>query len=256
MKLLLFIFVLFAGMLGLHGQGSYEGRSISKIDVNIFGPPTVGKSYIKQNLQVEEGGIYKSVSIDKSIRNLMDTGTIKDVKVFIDPERTDKDGLCVIFKVTTKPRIEKIIFNGNDELNDKKLLKTVSLKIGDLFDESKAKSDKISLEDLYLEKGFWNSSISYQVLSSQSDSSTIVLQFDVEENDSRKIRKILFSGNTQLSDGELLDVMETAPWRFWRFWSIKSKYRPKILEEDLDQIVQKYRNEGFWILKLIDLIFW
>ena len=61
MKLLLFIFVLFAGMLGLHGQGSYEGRSISKIDVNIFGPPTVGKSYIKQNLQVEEGGIYKSV---------------------------------------------------------------------------------------------------------------------------------------------------------------------------------------------------
>ena len=85
MKLLLLIFVLFAGMLGLHGQGSYEGKSISKIDVNIFGPPTVGKSYIKQNLQVEEGGIYKSVFIDKSIRNLMDTGTIKDVKVFIDP---------------------------------------------------------------------------------------------------------------------------------------------------------------------------
>jgi outer membrane protein insertion porin family len=250
MKLLLYIFVLFAGMFCLHAQGSYEGKSISKIDVNIFGPPTVGKSYIKQNLQVEEDGIYKSVSIDKSIRNLMDTGTIKDVKVFIDPERTDKDGLCVIFKVTTKPRIEKIIFNGNDELNDKKLLKTVSLKIGDLFDESKAKSDKISLEDLYLEKGFWNSSISYQVLSSQSDSSKIVLQFDVEENDSRKIRKILFYGNTQLSDGELLDVMETAPWRFWRFWSIKSKYRPKILEEDLDQIIKKYRNEGFLDIKV------
>ena len=86
MKLLLYIFVLFAGMFCLHGQGSYEGKSISKIDVNIFGPPTVGKSYIKQNLQVEEGGIYKSVSIDKSIRNLMDTGTIEDVKVFIDPK--------------------------------------------------------------------------------------------------------------------------------------------------------------------------
>ena len=39
--------------------------------------------------------------------------------------------------------------------------------------------------------------------------------------------------------------METAPWRFWRFWSKRSRYRPSILEEDLNKLKTVYRNEGF-----------
>ena len=39
--------------------------------------------------------------------------------------------------------------------------------------------------------------------------------------------------------------METAPWRFWRFWSKRSKYRPEILEDDLEKLRDYYRNEGF-----------
>ena len=30
--------------------------------------------------------------------------------------------------------------------------------------------------------------------------------------------------------------METAEWRFWRFWSARSKYRPRILEDDLEKL--------------------
>ena len=37
--------------------------------------------------------------------------------------------------------------------------------------------------------------------------------------------------------------METAPWRFWRFWSKRSKYRPTILEEDIAKLKNLYRNE-------------
>ena len=245
MKPFLFLVILFFGYISLHAQDLYEGRVITSIKVDISGPPTVGQSYIKQNLQIEEGSIYGTASIDKSIRNLMDTGSIKDVKVFVDPENSNQDGLGVVFKVVTKPRIEKIIFDGNDELSDKKLSKTIVSYKGELYDESVAKSDKILLENLYLEKGFWNSSVNYQVIASKNDPSKIILQFDVRENDSRKIRKVLFSGNTQLKDNELLDVMETAPWRFWRFWSKRSKYLPRVLEEDLNKISQTYRNEGF-----------
>ena len=39
--------------------------------------------------------------------------------------------------------------------------------------------------------------------------------------------------------------METAPWRFWRFWSKRSRYQPAILEEDLDKLRTLYRDEGF-----------
>ena len=39
--------------------------------------------------------------------------------------------------------------------------------------------------------------------------------------------------------------METAPWRFWRFWSKRSRYRPAILEEDLNNLRSAYRDQGF-----------
>jgi outer membrane protein insertion porin family len=39
--------------------------------------------------------------------------------------------------------------------------------------------------------------------------------------------------------------METAPWRFWRFWSKRSRYRPAVLEEDLNNLRSAYRDEGF-----------
>jgi len=245
MKQIFLIALFWLGLLSIHGQESFEGKRISSIKVEVTGPPTVGKSYIKQNLQVEEGSIYSSSSIDKSIHNLMGTGSVRDVKVFIDPKKSNQQGLAVIFKVATKPRIEKILFYGNDELSDKKLLKSITSQVGELLDESVAKADKISLEDLYLEKGFWNSQVNYQILESEDDQSKVILRFDLVENDSRKIRKISFAGNSQLKDSELLDVMETAPWRFWRFWSKRSKYQPRILEEDLEQISQVYRNKGF-----------
>src|SRR5210317_1672673 len=78
---------------------SFEGKKISLIEIEILGPPTVGKSYIKQNLQVEEQGIYDTPSIDKSIQNLMDSGSIKDVKVFVDPRTSTEDKVALVFKV-------------------------------------------------------------------------------------------------------------------------------------------------------------
>ena len=230
---------------------SYSGgKTISTIKIEISGPPTVGESYVKQNLQVQEGDLYKTSSIDKSIRNLMETGSIRDVKVFKDPVSSKNDDVALVFKVVTKPRIEEIRFNGNDELSDKQLLKSISAEVGELYDEAKVKSDILSLESLYLEKGFWNSDVSYQVLRGEKESEKRILSFFIEENELRKIRRILFSGNIALDDGELLDAMETAPWRFWRFWSKRSKYLPSVLDDDIDEILQIYRNEGFLDVKI------
>jgi len=229
---------------------SFEGKKISLIEIEILGPPTVGKSYIKQNLQVEEQGIYDTPSIDKSIQNLMDSGSIKDVKVFVDPRTSTEDKLALVFKVTTKPRIDQITFVGNEEISDNKLSKTITSQVGELFDESKLKADLIALEDLYLEKGFWNSQVQHQVTKSKEDGAKIHLKFELIENDSRKIRKIQFSGNTEIEDDDLLEVMESAPWRFWRFWSKRSKYQPRVLEEDLEKIAQAYREKGFLDVQL------
>ena len=226
-----------------------DTKKIHSIDIKLQGPRTVSESFIRQNLQVEEGAIFRESSIDKSIRNLMDSGTIQDVKVYLDPDLENDEKVALVFKVKTKARVGEISFNGNDKISDKKLSKSISTKLGQMLDFSKVNADLKVLEDLYLEKGYWNIRIKSQVIdSTEKDEAKLV--FEILENEKRKISKISFIGNANLKKDKLLDVMETAEWRFWRFWSARSKYRPRILEDDLEKLKEAYRNEGFLGVRL------
>ncbi len=226
-----------------------DTKKIHSIDIKLQGPRTVSESFIRQNLQVEEGAIFRESSIDKSIRNLMDSGTIQDVKVYLDPDLENDEKVALVFKVKTKARVGEISFNGNDKISDKKLSKSISTKLGQMLDLSKVNADLKVLEDLYLEKGYWNIRIKSQVIdSTEKDEAKLV--FEILENEKRKISKISFIGNANLKKDKLLDVMETAEWRFWRFWSARSKYRPRILEDDLEKLKEAYRNEGFLGVRL------
>ena len=225
-------------------QNSAGARMISSIAIEIDGPQTVGKSYIRQNLQVETGMPYEALAIDKSIRNLMDTGTINDVKVYINPKESDEGSVSLVFQIRTKPRITEVRFVGNEELSNKKLKGSILQRVGDLMSETNLKKDQKMLENLYLEKGYWDSSVITRVETNKEGNGVSVV-FDITENDKRKIRRVEFLGNENLPSGDLLDKMETAPWRFWRFWSNRSKYRPEILEEDIEKLLLLYGDRGF-----------
>ena len=238
------ILFLSLGIFVLWAQIKPEGKEISSISIQLDGPKTIGESFILQNLQIETGIPYKSSAIDKSITNLMSTGAVEDVKVFLDPEKSSESKVAVVFKIFTKSRIGKILFEGNDKLSKRKLEKSVSISVGELLDEAEIKSDLREIEKLYLEKGYWNSNVDVEILQKEEDRSATVL-FRIAENEKRKINKIIFLGNKNISSKKLLNEMETAPWRFWRFWSKRSKYRPSILEEDLNKLRIAYRDHGF-----------
>jgi len=242
-----YFFCLFCGFLSANSvfsQNSANARVISSIAIEIFGPQTVGKSYIRQNLQVETGMTYEALAIDKSIHNLMDTGTINDVKVYINPKKSNEDSVSLVFQIRTKPRIAEIRFVGNEKLSDKKLKGSILQRVGDLMSEPNLKKDQETVESLYLEKGYWNSRVISRVETNKDGEGVLVI-FDIVENDKRKIRRVEFLGNKNLPSGDLLDEMETAPWRFWRFWSNRSKYRPEILEEDIEKLLLLYSDRGF-----------
>ena len=195
-------------------------------------------------MQVETGMTYEALAIDKSIHNLMDTGTINDVKVYINPKKSNEDSVSLVFQIRTKPRIAEIRFVGNEKLSDKKLKRSILQRVGDLMSEPNLKKDQETVESLYLEKGYWNSRVISRVETNKDGEGVLVI-FDIVENDKRKIRRVEFLGNKNLPSGDLLDEMETAPWRFWRFWSNRSKYRPEILEEDIEKLLLLYSDRGF-----------
>ena len=239
-----YVLFLFSGIIILWSQVGPDGKTISSIAIELNGPDTIGKSFILQNLQIETGIPYKSNAIDKSITNLMATGAIDDVKVFFDPDKSTQNEVALVFKIFTKSRIEKVIFEGNDKISTSKLEKSIEVSTGELLDEAEIKADQRALEKLYLEKGFWNSQVDSKIISKKGERGAQVV-FSIIENEKRKIKKIIFTGNQNISEKKLSKQMETAAWRFWRFWSKRSRYRPAELEEDLNKLRSTYRDEGF-----------
>ena len=248
-KLLFPITFLIFGFAILWAQVNPEGKKIASIKIEVIGPKTVGKSFVLQNLQVESGGEYEGSAIDRSIRNLTSSGTVNDVRVFIDQDLSSENEIALIFKVWTKARIKSVLFEGNDKLSDRSLEKIITLNAGDLMDEAILKSDLSLLKERYLEKGYWNSIIDSQIIK-DGKSENVSILYKIKEGDKRTISKILFAGNDSIPSKDLLDEIETAPWRFWRFWSKRSKYRPEILEEDLEKLRAYYRNKGFLDVKI------
>ena len=81
------LLILLPGLAFLWSQvGAPDGKTISEIKIELDGPNTLGKSFIMQNLQIETGIPYVGSAIDKSIRNLMATGAIDDVRFSLTPK--------------------------------------------------------------------------------------------------------------------------------------------------------------------------
>ena len=201
------ILFLLSGMMILWSQVVPDGKIISSISIELEGPDTIGKSFILQNLQIETGIPYKSNAIDKSIANLMGTGAIDDVKVFLDPKNSSENEVSLVFRVFTKSRIDKIIFKGHNKLTKRKLENSIEISVGELLDEAEIKADQKTLENLYLEKGFWNAQVDSRVIR-KKDSRSVSVIFTIIEKEKRKISKLLFQGNKNISDKKLLNQME------------------------------------------------
>ena len=105
-KLLFPITFLIFGFAILWVKLTQRVKKISSIKIEVIGPNTVGKSFVLQNLQVESGGEYEGSAIDRSIRNLTSSGTVNDVRVFIDQDLSSENEIALIFKVWTKSRIK------------------------------------------------------------------------------------------------------------------------------------------------------
>ena len=92
------------------------------------------------------------------------SGSVDDVRVFLDPDLSNQEEVALIFKVWTKPRIKSVIFEGNKKLSNRSLEKVVSLSEGDLLDDATLKEDLNLIQEKYLEKGYWNSMVDSRVI--------------------------------------------------------------------------------------------
>ena len=217
-----------------------------------------------------------------AIRRLWALNIFSDIKIEI--EKQIADGVFLVLKVEEYPRVEKVVYEGNDEVSEKDIEEKISFTRGQILKPQEVNRLKLRIQKLYEAEGYLNTQIDINnytffradttddgitvIWQNRKDLSDeyeleypsreqrytnlidrikdrILLKVKIKENEEVIVREIEFSGNESFDDGELRGQMdEIETSKWWKFWST-ANFEPEKYEKDKELVVQYYLKNGY-----------
>ena len=217
-----------------------------------------------------------------AIKNLWALNIFSDVQILIDKQLSD--GVFLLIKVKEYPRLEKVVIEGNDEIDTDDIEKKISFLRGSILKPQEVAKLIQKINGLYEEEGYYNTEITvkyfnyftadtldgeifvrwrnttdlaeeYEVEYSETESKSsnlinkikerLLLKIEIKDGDEVSIREIAFSNNTAFDDDDLKGAMdETSEAVWWKFWG-GGKFDPKNYEKDKELIINYYKKNGY-----------
>jgi len=226
-------------------------RAATSLYNQITGVEQIDSLQVKGNKRIESEAILAVVEskkgdsldhdqLDKDLRAIYRMGFFTEVN--IGTEEGPK-GKVVIFKVTEKPSISKITFEGNKKEKDDDLGKESGIKLYTILNPNEVRQSINRLKEYYRQKGYYNVEIKDKI--EELPNNEISLTYEIEEGEKVYITKIDFIGNTKFDDGDLKDIMETSEKGFLSWFTKSGLLDKKKLEFDTHKITSFYHNHGY-----------
>jgi len=250
MGILMLIFLLLYGSFPLL-PAKVDPQEIIR-EIVVEGNRTIDKATIFFTLKSKVGEPLSKEKIQRDLKALYALGYFEDI--IFKTERVE-DGIILIIVVEEKPVVEEIRIIGCEEINLDKIKKKISIKTGEIIDNSKISSDVQNIKNLYIDKGFYFAQIKSKIepLSKHS----VIVTYLIKENKKLRIHEINIIGNEGLSDFEIKKFIQTSE-SFWhgmlhcllRFFKKCGKFNQETLDIDLDRIRNLYKDRGYVDIKV------
>lgn len=221
---------------GLNAQAS---DSFVVDDIQIRGLQRVGMGAALTYVPVRVGDEISPQRIRQIIHELYSSSHFDDIRV-------SREGDSIFIRVTERPTISEIRFEGNKDLKDDQLLdslQTSGVAVGESLDRTIISALEKNLEDFYHSVGKYNARVRVQIVSLPRN--RVELRFDFTEGPAAEIAQINMIGNNDFERDQLLGLMELRDRLPW--WNIigKRNYQQQQLMGDLENIESFYRNQGY-----------
>jgi outer membrane protein insertion porin family len=216
-------------------------KGIVLIDsVHVTGNKRIETDAILAAIAGRRGAIYDPSSLDKDLRSIYDMGFFEDIEIDVED---GPGGKIVTFKVTEKPSIGKITFEGNKNIERKDLMEILGIKEYSILNRKAIKDSIERLRDHYHQKGYYNVEIRERV--EDLPNNEVALIYQIKEGDKVSIREIRFVGNVDIAGDDLKDLMKTSERGFFSFLTGSGHLDRKELESDISKIKSFYHNNGY-----------
>ncbi len=219
---------------------------------------------------------------NNAIKRLWNLGIFEDVQLLV--EKKVEDGIFIQIAIKEYPRLEKIVFVGNDELSETDLNKKVTISRGQTLKAQEISRLIAKIKSAYIDEGYLNAVITphrffffradtsdgevtitwrneknlseeYQTTFDIDKNSTmnsvsrikerVLVMLKIDEKSEVLITSIKFNGNQAFEDDDLKSEFdETKENKWWKFWSSPKLKRDKF-EKDKELLVKFYRKNGY-----------
>ncbi len=209
-------------------------------DIRIIGADRISHGTIFSYLPIERGDVVDAEAIRSGIQNVFSTGYFHDVKMLRD------DGDVLIIQVEERPAIATIRIDGNKSIKTEELmdgLNSIGLSEGEVFDKLELERVKNELVRQFFSRGKYNVEIDTNVR--ELDRNRVLINVNIDEGKSAKIKHIKIVGNTVFTDEELIEAFEsdTTNWLSW--YSQDDQYSKEKLNGDLEKLKSYYLDRGY-----------
>ncbi len=214
--------------------------------VQFRGNRKVEDAAIRINLLSKVGTKLDLAKVREDIRAMWKMGFFADIRV--EAMASPAGGVILIFAVTEKPSVRKVLISGNDELELDKINDVLDLKRDGILDITKIKANRAKIHDLYVQEGFYLAKVDYEV--TEVNEAEVDVMFMVSEHDKVEIREVSFIGNEKISDKALRSIIQTSKGGALSFLSDGGVYQEEMFERDLLMITAYYYDRGFINVKI------
>ncbi|MFP4536708.1 MAG: outer membrane protein assembly factor BamA [Dichotomicrobium sp.] len=214
-------------------------------DIQVSGNKRVEPETVKSYLTFSVGDQYSEKAADDSFKALFDTGLFSDVNVSFSSQ-------VVTVSVEENPVINKVAYEGNDELDDSTLSQEGQLRPRSVYTRAAAQADVQRILNVYRASGYYDAQVEAKII--KLPYNRVNLVYEINEGEDTKVESINFVGNKAFSDSQLRDVISTSESSLLSFLNPTDIYDSNRLNLDRALLRKFYLENGYADVRIISAV--
>ncbi len=213
--------------------------------VEVRGNVKMSADAVRFDLAVKPGAQWDDAALHREYLRFWKRGYFSDLRFL---RRCDPDGATLIVQLKERPTIIAVTYQKVSEVSQTQIedyfkQRSFTLTVGSPLDRKKIWRAQSLIMETLAQKGYMDAQVTAQVKESGANSRSV--NFQIRPGGKTRIRRLDFVGNKAFSSHKLRDQLKLMrPWRWYWPWSSKYLYHPLKYQQDINNVVQFYKDSG------------
>ena len=215
------------------------GEAQKVVEVEVRGHyKKVAESLILSTLGLAPGVELSQENVQAAVRELQGLDVFEDIQIWGEQVGA---GMKLIVVVEEYPTMEGMRFKGHKQVKEKDMREALGFADGQVIASKDIARGRQKILDLYKDKGYLRAKVVGRLFDAEEEG-RVYLQYDIEEGEKVKVRKINILNNQAFSAGKVRKQMDTKEKRWWR----KGEFKAETFAEDKEKILAFYKSKGYY----------